>query len=194
MFYLIIFWNSLKKEEIDQAMKDRRMYATEDNDLSIYYTLDGHILGTILDKEDVGEEVELKVELSDPDRESIGTVEVIVNGGLSVASQYVSGSEETVTFKLPSTYSYYYIKVTQGDKDIAVTAPVWVGEVEACGINSVSTETTLPVKGENIDINIDFFNNETSDLEVNEITIDVLDAESTLTRIATLSGDDLATA
>ena len=67
-------------------MKDRRMYATEDNNLSIYYTLDGHILGTILDKEDVGEEVEIKVEVKDPDNENIGKVEVIVNGGLSIAA------------------------------------------------------------------------------------------------------------
>lgn len=188
----VVLASANTEEEIYQAMKDRRMYATEDNNLSIYYTLDGHIVGTILDKEDVGEEVELKVEVSDPDKESIGTVEVIVNGGLSVASKTVSGSEDTVTFKLPSTYSYYYIKITEGDKDIAVTAPVWVGEVEACGINSVSTETTLPVKGENIDIKIDFFNNETSDLEVSEITIDILDAEGTLTRVGTLTGEALA--
>ncbi|MBR5897527.1 MAG: cell wall-binding protein, partial [Lachnospiraceae bacterium] len=188
----VVLANANTEEEIYQAMKDKRMYATEDNNLSIYYTLDGHILGTVLDREDVGEEVEIKVEVKDPDNESIGKVEVIVNGGLSVASKEVNGSEDTLIFKLPSSYSYYYIKVTEGDKDIAVTAPVWVGEVEACGINSVTTETTLPVKGENIDINIDFFNNETVDLEVNEITIDILDAEGTLTRIATLSGEVLA--
>ncbi|MBO4618117.1 MAG: CehA/McbA family metallohydrolase [Lachnospiraceae bacterium] len=188
----VVLANANTEEEIYQAMKDRRMYATEDNNLSIYYTLDGHILGTILDKEDVGEEVEIKVEVKDPDNENIGKVEVIVNGGLSIASKNVNGSEDTVTFKVPSSYSYYYIKVTEGDKDIAVTAPVWVGEVEACGINGVSTETTLAVKNENLDINIDFFNNEKVDLEVTEITIDILDAEGVLTRIATLTGDALA--
>ncbi|MCR5721960.1 MAG: CehA/McbA family metallohydrolase, partial [Lachnospiraceae bacterium] len=188
----VVLANANTEEEIYQALKDRRMYATEDNNLSIYYTLDGHILGSILDKEDVGEEVEIKVEISDPDKESIGEVEVVVNGGLVVASKTVSGSEDTITFKVPSTYSYYYIWVTEGDNDIAVTAPVWVGEVEACGINKVSTDTTLAVKGENLDINIDFFNNEKVDLEVTEITIDVLDAEDVLTRIATLTGDDLA--
>ncbi|MBR5992486.1 MAG: CehA/McbA family metallohydrolase, partial [Lachnospiraceae bacterium] len=188
----VVLANANTEEEIYQAMKDRRMYATEDNNLSIYYTLDGHILGTILDKEDVGEEVEIKVEIKDPDNESIGDVEVIVNGGLSIAHQYVSASEETVTFKVPSSYSYYYIWVGEEDGDIAVTAPVWVGEVEACGINKVSTETTLAVKDESLDINIDFFNNEKVDLEVTEITIDILDAEGVLTRIATLTGDELA--
>ncbi len=34
---------------------------------------------------------------------------------------------------LEPTYSYYYIRVTQGDGDLAVTAPVWVGETLEAG-------------------------------------------------------------
>ena len=43
-------------------------------------------------------------------------------------AKYGSG---TVELEVPADYNYYYIKITQPDGDIAVTAPVWVGKVEA---------------------------------------------------------------
>ncbi len=44
---------------------------------------------------------------------------------------------------MKNDYSYYYIKVVEADSDIAVTAPVWVGSVEAAGIDSFSTDEVL---------------------------------------------------
>ena len=166
----VVLADSNTEENIYDAMRNYRIYATEDNDLNIYYTLDGYIMGTQLEQDQVGDTVELQVELSDITDSSIGKVEVIVNGGLSIANKTVSGNDETVTFTVPSSYSYYYIKVTEADGDIAVTAPVWVGEVEACGINSTYTNTSLAVAGEDADINVEFYNNEKSDLEINSIT------------------------
>ncbi len=177
------------EDAIYDAMRNYRIYATEDNDLSIYYTLNDNIMGTILEKEDVGDTVELKAEIKDPTDSKIGKVEVIVNGGMSIASQNVDKSEATVTFEVPSSYSYYYLKITEADKDIAVTAPVWVGKVEACGINKTYTNTVLPVKGEALDINVDFFNNEKADLEINNINIVVKDVDKNETEVVNLSGE-----
>ncbi len=165
----VVLADSNTEENIYDAMRNYRIYATEDNDLSIYYTLDDYIMGTILEEDQVGDNVNIQVVLSDATDE-VGTVEVIVNGGLSVASTTVSGLEGTVNFEIPSNYSYYYIRVTETDGDIAVTAPVWVGSVEACGINDTYTNTTLPVQGESLDINVDLFNNESTDLVIDAIT------------------------
>ena len=118
-----------------------RVYATEDSDLSIYYTLDGYIMGSILEDGATGDTVHLSVDLSDPTDASIGKVQVITNGGLVLAEKNVSGNEETVTFDVKNDYSYYYIKVVEADSDIAVTAPVWVGSVEAAGIDSFFSRT-----------------------------------------------------
>ena len=160
--------------QIYDAMRNNRMYATEDNNLSIYYTLDGYIMGTKLEREDVTDQVNLVVELKDADeKDAIGKVEVIVNGGLSVASKSVTTSAETVTFDVPTNYSYYYIKVTQADGDIAVTSPVWVGTVEACGINKTYTNAALAVQNEALDINVDFYNNEKANLVINSIEASV---------------------
>ena len=173
---------------IYDAMRNYRIYATEDNDLSVYYTLDNNIMGTILEKDAVGDTVELKAEIKDPTDRKIGRVEVIVNGGQSIAMQNVSSNEETVTFEVPSNYSYYYLKITEDDGDIAVTAPVWVGEVEACGINKTYTNTVLPVKGESLDVNVDFYNNETTDLTIDNIAITLKDVDGKETEVVNLSG------
>ncbi len=175
---------------IYDAMRNYRIYATEDNDLSIYYTLDGNIMGTILEKDDVGDTVELKANINDPTDSKIGRVEVIVNGGQSIALENVNTNSETVTFNVPSSYSYYYLKITEDDGDIAVTAPVWVGDLESCGINKTYTNTVLPVKGESLDINVDLYNNEQSTLDINFIDIVLKDVDGKETEVASLTGEE----
>ncbi|WP_458459462.1 CehA/McbA family metallohydrolase [Pseudobutyrivibrio sp.] len=179
---------------IYDAMRNYRIYATEDNDLSIYYTLDNYIMGTILEKDAVGDTVELKADIKDPTDSKIGRVEVIVNGGQSIAMENVSGNDTTVKFEVPSNYSYYYLKITEDDGDIAVTAPVWVGEVEACGINKSYTNTVLPVKGESLDVNVDLYNNETTDLEINFIDVVIKDVDGKETEVAAVSGEEAGVA
>lgn len=169
----VVLADSLTRENIYDAMRNYRVYATEDNDLNIYYTLDSYIMGTSLEKDLVGEKVEIKVELSDETDAKLGKVEVIVNGGLSIANTTVSSNEETVVFEVPSSYSYYYIKVTQADGDIAVTAPVWVGKVEAAGINGISTDAALPITNEALDVTLGLYNNESEEMTINEITFSV---------------------
>nr|MCR5656339.1 CehA/McbA family metallohydrolase [Butyrivibrio sp.] len=179
------------ESDIYDAMRNHRIYATEDNDLSIYYTLDGNIMGTILGKDAVGEKVHIEADVKDPTDGAVGKVSVIVNGGLAVASQNIDSSEGKASFDIDANYSYYYLRIDQKDGNIAVTAPVWVGDVEACGINGVSTTTTLPVRGENLDIKIDFYNNEKVPLEIEKVTIDVKNAQGVETNVANLEGDDV---
>lgn len=163
----VILADSLTRENVYDALVNRRTYATEDDNLKINYTLNGEVMGTIL--QDKPATVNIKVELEDPDNEAIGTVSVISNGGKVVTSKTVDSSKETVEFTVPADYSYYYIKVVQPDKDIAVTAPVWVGEVEKVGISKTEASTTMPVKGEEFSITTNLFNNENTALTVNSI-------------------------
>ena len=102
-------------------------------------------------------------------------MQVITNGGLVLAETTVGSKEDTVTFEVDNNYSFYYLKITEPDGDIAVTAPVWVGEVEAAGINSMSTTEVLPVKGEALDINLDLYNNEASDLDIQSVEFKIGD-------------------
>ena len=127
-------------------MQNCRVYSTEDNDLSIRYTVNGAVMGSEISV-DKGEPLNIRAELSDPTDAKIGKVEVIVNGGRVAATRQVESNRDTVEFALPNNYSYYYLRITQADKDIAVTAPVWTGAVDKAGIAAVTADTTLPVKG-----------------------------------------------
>jgi len=163
----VILADSLTEDNLYDAMRNRRIYATEDNDLKITYKLNNEIMGTILDSKP--DDVNIDVKISDPDKEAIGKVDVIVNGGKVAATKTVASSDEDVTFQLPANYSYYYIRVTQPDKDIAVTAPVWVGEVDKAGISKTSASTALPVKGEELTITSNLYNNESVPMNIKSL-------------------------
>lgn len=167
----VVLADSLTRENIYDALRNMRAYATEDADLSIWYTLNGMDMGTIF--EETPDEVEIQVKLVDPTDSSIGKVDVVVNGGLTVATKTVTTSEGTVDFDLKPEYSYYYIRVTQADGNLAVTAPVWISEVEAVGISSITTTASLAVAGEPIDVTTTLYNNEQTDFAVHSIVYTV---------------------
>ena len=59
----VVLATDLSEEAIYDAMKNYRVYATEDNDLSILYSLNGNAMGSILDDQ---ESVNIEVSISDP--------------------------------------------------------------------------------------------------------------------------------
>ncbi|MBO6060563.1 MAG: CehA/McbA family metallohydrolase, partial [Clostridia bacterium] len=146
----VIITEDFSEEGIYEAMRNMTMYATEDKNLEVFYTLNDNIMGTIIpeDEENPIEAVNIYVSVSDPDGEGVGRVSVIVNGGVTAYSEALTGSSAVLDITLPNDYSYYFIRVDQMDGDIAVTAPVWVGDVSKVGISEVTTETIIPVLGE----------------------------------------------
>lgn len=180
----VILADSLTRDNIYDALRNMRAYSTEDNNLSINYTLNDEVMGTILSE--TLDEVNITVSLKDADNEAIGKVEVIVNGGLSIASETITSNEGTVNFKLKPDYSYYYIRVTQPDKDIAVTAPVWIGDVDAAGVSSVTTSTSMQIQNEAADVTTEIYNNNAKDMEISSIEFTVGDQT-----VKTLEGDAL---
>ncbi|WP_051545263.1 CehA/McbA family metallohydrolase [Butyrivibrio sp. MC2021] len=169
----VILADSLTREDVYDAIRNMRVYATEDNDLNIYYTLNGEVMGTVLETKP--EAVKIDVKTSDATDSGVMNVEVVVDGGRTAASQTVQESADEVVFELDPDFAYYYIRVTQADGNIAVTAPVWISAVEALGVSSISTDTSLPVAGEDLKINTAFYNNEESDFQVDSIVYTVND-------------------
>ncbi|MBR6825024.1 MAG: hypothetical protein IKM59_00600, partial [Oscillospiraceae bacterium] len=113
-----------------RAMSERRVYATEDQNLRIYYYLNDALMGSIIPIEDDEEitKVNIVASISDPDGEGLGVIEVIGENGVSKYSVEAAGATYELNVELDNTDAYYYVKITQADGDIAVTAPVWVGE------------------------------------------------------------------
>lgn len=153
----VILAPSLSRTELYKALKEMRVYATEDKNLNINYTVNNKVMGSMLG--DPGS-LNFNVSVNDPDTtDKIGKVSVIVNGGETAISKEFTTNSASWNFTLDPKYSYYYLRIDEGDGDIAVTAPVWVGDTIYAGLSSVaasaqSVEVNTPVK-----ITANLFNN-----------------------------------
>ena len=164
----VILAETLTEEALYDAMKDRRVYATQDSDLTVYYTLNGAVMGSILPK---SEEAEITVFLSDPTDEAIGNVEVVADGGEVIDSAYVGTPAKVLELSVPGGYSYYYLRVTQPDGDVAVTAPVWMDGYDDIGIESFTSDTLTPVRDEEIGLTVTLYNDEPVDFIVESLSL-----------------------
>ena len=167
----VILTDDFSEQGIYDALRAMRMYATEDKNLEIGYTVNGMLLGSSLTE--VPEKLNIHVTVNDPDAsDSISKVEVIVNSGKTAYTwddpAVLATGDLSVT--LDPDYSYYYIRVTQGDGDLAVTAPVWVGETLKLGISDVTCGTSTPVTGEKMTVTTTLFNSESTDARIKSIT------------------------
>lgn len=167
----VILTDDFSEQGIYNAIRDMRLYATEDKNLELYYTVNDQLLGSSITEKP--ENLNLKVQVSDPDKtDSIAKVEVIVNSGKVAytwddAAQIATG---TLTATLAPDYSYYYIRVTEADGDLAVTAPVWVGKTIKLGVSAFTCGTAMPVTGEALTLTTTLFNSEEAPATVKSVT------------------------
>lgn len=166
----VILTDDFSESGIYAALRARRMYATEDKNLEIDYTVNGNMMGSIID---VPEKLNFEISFNDPDRtDSIAKVELVVNSG-KVAYTWDSAADLTkgsVSVELAPEYTYYFVRVTEGDGDLAVTAPVWVGESLKLGISKAECGTSTPVTNEELTITTTFFNSEAKPATIKSIT------------------------
>lgn len=164
----VVLAKSLTEEALYAAMKDRRVYATQDSDLAIFYELNGTVMGSILPK---SEEAEITVFLSDPTDEAIGSVEVVTDGGAVLVSEYVETPSQVLELSASGGHSYYYLRITQPDGDVAVTAPVWMDGYDDIGIESFTSDTLTPARDEKIGLTVELYNDEPVDFIVESLSL-----------------------
>lgn len=166
----VIYAENLTEEGVLSAISKRAMYATEDKNLSIEYTLNGQMMGSIIS--DVPSSLDFDIHIADPDNsDKISKVEIVRNNGRVAKSKTFDSNTADWTFSdLPVVAGYYYVRVTEADKNIAVTAPVWIGSAHLVGINSVEIDTKIPVTGEQFKVTTKLFNSETEAKTVKSIT------------------------
>lgn len=166
----VILTDDFSESGIYEALRARRMYATEDKNLDLDYTVNGNMMGSIID---VPEKLNFEISFNDPDRtDSIAKVELVVNSG-KVAYTWDSAAalaKGSVSVELAPEYTYYFVRVTEGDGDLAVTAPVWVGESLKLGISKAECGTSTPVTDEELTITTTFFNSEAKPATIKSIT------------------------
>ena len=167
----VILTDDFSEQGIYEAIRALRMYATEDKNLELTYTVNGLMMGSSITE--IPDKLNVEVTVNDPDAsDSIAKVEVVANFGKVAytwdnAAQLRSGK---LSATLDPSYSYYFIRVTQKDGDLAVTSPVWVGESLKLGISNMVCGTATPVTDEELTLTTTFFNSEDSDATIKSLT------------------------
>ena len=164
----VVLAKSLTEEALYAAMKDRRVYATQDSDLAIYYELNGTVMGSIIPK---SESAAVTAFLSDPTDEAIGNVEVVTDGGAVLVSEYVETPSQVLELSASSGHSYYYLRITQPDGDVAITAPVWMDGYDDIGIERFASSTDAPARDEEIGLTVELYNDEPVEFDLDALSL-----------------------
>ncbi len=163
----VILAQELTEESLLEAMGSRRVYASDDGDLQIYYTLNDHVMGSILSNVS---SVKIQVSMIDPSDSCIGQLEVVTDGGAVIYRQDIAEQSADLTIRPEAGHSYYYLRITQPDGDVAVTAPVWTDSLEDLGIGDFSADEALPIQGRELNLSVTVFNDEAQDLTLRCLT------------------------
>ena len=149
----VVLTDDFSEIGIYRALDARHVYATEDQNLEIYYELEAagvsYKLGDIaaLDEDSQPETVTIKLTVNEKDRENIKEIRVIGEGAKVLKTVTVNSTSYKDSFEIPNTDGYYYIKVIEADGDIAVTAPVWTKEAVPVAAD-LETSASVAAQGE----------------------------------------------
>lgn len=115
-------------EGLYQAMRDRSVYASFDENAQLKFEANGEMMGSILPADT--ESLDLKIQVTDADDEKLSSVVVYTNGGKTAHEFDANGTDFSTTIDV-SDGDYYWVKAVQEDGDELISAPVWVGETTA---------------------------------------------------------------
>lgn len=130
--------NRLTKADILHALKARHVYATEDDNLQVRFTVNGQQMGSLI-RTPQPQDLTIEVEIADPDEpDAQYKIELFRD---EVGGDMIDGATEeselegdgTVSFsgqRFESGNVFFFIKVSQegsnGREEFAWTAPVWI--------------------------------------------------------------------
>jgi len=158
----VVLASNLTRDGIYSAIKNKRVYSTEDKNLKINYKVNDKVMGSTLDNPTA---LNINISFEDGDAaDKISKVSIIANGGTVVASKLFNSNIGNWDLQLDPKYSYYYVRIDEADKDIAVTAPVWTGAVTPVGISKVELSQNLQIVNKTIDATATVYNNGTTAL------------------------------
>jgi len=131
---------ALTRQNIIDAFNKNRTYTTSDKTLKIYYKINDEWMGARLNNPD---SLHVSVQLSTEKAQGLGTVSLIAEDGIIVASKTIGAKKEfTWELDLAPYYDYYYVKVESGSH-WCYTAPIWVENHEQLTLNSLRQELII---------------------------------------------------
>ncbi|MDD7362865.1 MAG: CehA/McbA family metallohydrolase [Peptoniphilus sp.] len=132
----VVIAENLEKDDIIQAIRNLHVYASEDKNITVDYSIDGQMMGSTLTGNK--DKLDVKIDVSEQEGEAIGTVDIITTGGKVVHTMNSSADTARFSLTLDNQYPYYFVRITQTDGDRILTAPIWTSDVQVKGITNLT--------------------------------------------------------
>ena len=124
-FRTVVLCTDLNEGAFYDSLKNMRVYATQDKNIKIDYTINDEIMGSTIKN---ASNLYFNISVIDNDiKDKIKKIDVISNNGKIIASKDFNSNLAKLEFKLNNLKnSYYYVKVYQNNNKVSVTAPIWI--------------------------------------------------------------------
>ena len=124
-FRTVILSTDLTKDALYDGIRNLRVYATEDKNIKIDYTINNCQLGSTLLNPS---KLNFSVSIVDNDlNDIIREIQIISNKGEIIKQENFASNLAKLDFTLDNTKdAFYYVKVIQNNDKISVTAPIWI--------------------------------------------------------------------
>ncbi|PEL12109.1 Ig-like domain-containing protein [Bacillus sp. AFS017336] len=181
----VIVAKDLSQDALLDAMKNRRVYMTEDPNFSLDVSASGFYMGSTVDTDTLDFNISGKdpvlEQASDSDysyiktasNDAIAKVELITNHG-TVVDKYVPTNDSTSfnwkpSFTVVGGQQWFVVKVTQKDGDQVYSAPIWSQQKDlAVKVSDVTTKDGAIIGGLSADLTAGISNQGT--LDVKQVT------------------------
>lgn len=162
----VVLAKELTESAIYDAVRNYRVYATEDADLKILYSLNSVLMGQTMA---AATDLTARVVLEDPTDAGPCLVEVITEGGTVAAAVSAETSCAVLSLDVAGGGRYCYLRITQADGDVAVTAPVWLETYGDLGVEDFAAENPKPEVGARAQLTLTLYNKESIPFHVNSV-------------------------
>lgn len=124
-FRTVILSTDLTKDALYDSLKKMRVYATQDKNIKIDYTINNLPLGSTINNTS---KLNFSISAIDKDfDDKIEEIQVVSNKGEIINSKKFNSNLAKLDFTLkPTKNKFYYVKVIQNNEKISVTAPIWI--------------------------------------------------------------------
>lgn len=124
-FRTVILSTELSKDSLYDALKNMRVYASEDKNLNIEFTINDLPIGSTISK---SSKLDFCISAIDNDlNDKIKEIQVITNNGKIIREKKFDSNLAKLEFNIKSEKNkFYYIKIIQNNNKISVTAPIWI--------------------------------------------------------------------
>lgn len=126
-FRTVVLCTDLNENSFYDSLKNMRVYATQDKNIRIDYTINDEVMGSTIKNP---HSLYFNISVIDNDSsDKIKSIQIISNNGHIISSKNFNSNLAKLELKLTKFKdSYYYVKVIQNNGKTSVTAPIWVNK------------------------------------------------------------------